>query len=58
VALKREPKAIFTDEGRKKIARRIVWGEGKLYERDLIQKRIEVFLERYARNVEVGKYGD
>lgn len=55
----REPRGIFTSEGRREIASLLVWGssENAHFDRIQIQRRIEAFLERYAKGVIEGKYG-
>ncbi len=47
-----KPVALFDAEGRKKLARLIVWGaKPRLIHRDGIEKRIEKALERIAEKV-------
>jgi len=54
----KEPKGLFTDEGRRRVAQVIVWGAiDQLYDRVTIQRRLEALLERIAKGLEQGKYG-
>lgn len=57
--LPREPRGIHSEEGRKRLARMLAFGaEGDIeYTPEQIAQRIELFLCRYAANVERGKYG-
>lgn len=57
--LPRNPVGLFTDEGRRELARMLVWGSAeneKFYDRTQIQRRVEELLTRIARGMAEGKY--
>lgn len=55
-----EPRALFSEEGRREIATLLVWGSSERahYDRSQIQVRIECFLRKYAEGILSGKYRD
>ena len=58
--LPRNPVGLTTEEGRRELARQIVWGPAeneRMFDRVQIQRRLEELLVRIDRGMKEGKYG-